>query len=217
MRDHTCNAPYNNVELVEAAIEEHYKTIRLTPEYIEGLRETMHSLVADSETATRLHHQRLKKQLKGLDVKEDNLLDLAASGTLAKDKIKQRLRDIELQRTKLERQLESVVDDLSVGASYIDLSLKLLEDPYELYQQASDETRRRLNQAILTQLFVHSEEVTEHSMTSPLAELHAAETGWKVYRAGGNADDASQASLQALRVEKGETKKPPCWAVPCYS
>jgi hypothetical protein len=41
---------------------------------------------------TRLLRSDLTKQLKTLDVKEDNLLDLAATDALAKDKIQQRLR-----------------------------------------------------------------------------------------------------------------------------
>lgn len=199
VQTHVCDAPYSNVDLVEAAVEEHYKTLRFTPEFIAALRSSMRQTLADSASATRVLHLDLKKQLKQLDVKEDNLLDMAASGDLAKDKIQQRLRDIDQRRREIEDELVSVVDQLPTAEAYLDRCLELLEDPYRLYMAASDDTRRRLNQAIFKHLFVYSERVTGHDMNTPLAELLAADAGWRAKQSTGDRATAKSAATAALK------------------
>lgn len=204
---HTCDAPYSNVELLDAAVEEHYKTIRFHPDFIKALQQVMRQTLADSASATRLLRADLNKQLKALDVKENNLLDMAAAGDLAREKIQQRLRDIDRQRSMLNEKLEAVIDDIPKAEQCIELCLKLLEDPYQLYLGASDETRRRLNQAIFTHLFVYNEQVTAESVNSPLAELLAADAGFKALQADLSLEEAQQraeARLDGTRPSKGE-------------
>lgn len=208
VQSHVCDAPYSNLDLVEAAVEEHYKTIRFAPGFVAALRAGMHQTLADSAGATRLLRQDLAKQLKRLEVKEDNLLDMAASGDLAKDKIQQRLRDIERQRRKIQDQLDAVVDDLPAAQAYLDTCLQLLEDPYRLYMVASDDIRRLLNQAIFRHLFVYNEQVTAHDISSPLAELLAADRGWRVQQETGDANAARSASLAALTQHKAASTSP---------
>jgi hypothetical protein len=134
---------------------------------------TSHQTLTDSATATRLLRQDLAKQLRSLDVKEDNLLDMAALGDVAKDKIQQRLRDVDRQRRKLQVQLDAIVDDLPAAQACLDMWLPLLEDSHRLYMTASDNTRRHLNHAIFNYLFVYNEQITDHEINSPLAELLA--------------------------------------------
>lgn len=198
VQSHVCDAPYSNLDLVEAAVEEHYKTLRFHSGFIDALRKAMHRTLADSASATRLLRTDLTKQLKSLDVKEDNLLDLAASGELARDKIQQRLRDVERQRAKLTKQLEDIIDDLPEAQKFLDLCLQLLEDPHRLYLSASDSTRRRLNQAIFSHLFVFNEQIADASVTSPLAELLAADAGWHTHQTTGSDTTASEAAHSRL-------------------
>lgn len=49
VQDHVCDAPYSNMERVERAIEAHYKTIRLSSEFIAAVRENLESAVADKK------------------------------------------------------------------------------------------------------------------------------------------------------------------------
>ncbi len=202
-QDHTCDAPYNNKDLVEAAIEEHYKTIHFSPEFIEGLRTVMEELLADTTAAARLHRKQLTTQLKSLDVKEENLLDLAADGTMATAKVQRRLREIAEQRGRITAQLDEVLDDLGQGAQYIDLCLQLLADPYKLYAAASDETRR-LNQAIFKHLYIHDEEITAHDINTPLAELLAADTGAQLANATHDLVAGKKAAYAAYRAHRAQ-------------
>jgi DNA invertase Pin-like site-specific DNA recombinase len=202
VQSHVCDAPYSNLDLVEAAVEDHYKTLRFTPGFISSLRTVLRQTLTDSASATRLVRQDLHKQLKKLDVKEDNLIDMAATGDLAKEKIQQRLRDIDRERRQVQERLDTVIDDLPSAERYLDLCIQLLEDPYRLYMAASDTTRRQLNQAIFKYLFVFNERVTGQEIQSPLAELLAADAGWRAHQETGDVDAARTASHAALRQQK---------------
>lgn len=197
VQSHVCDAPYSNLDLVEAAVEEHYRTIRFHPEFITALRNTMRQTLADSASGTRLLRSDLTKQLKSLDVKEDNLLDLAAAGTLVRTRSN---NDSPTSRptSRLTEQLEDVSDDLPNAQHFLDICLRILENPHALYMTASDETRRRLNQAIFSHLFVYNEKVTDASVTSPLAELLSAATAWHVLTTTGSEADAAKAGAERL-------------------
>nr|WP_307333938.1 recombinase family protein [Microbacterium sp. SORGH_AS_1204] len=190
VQDHTCDAPYSNVERVERAIEAHYKTIRLSGEFIAAVKERLEAAIADKARAEQLLRQQLETQLRQLAVKEENLIDLAADGELPTARIKVKLHEIGRTRTKLTAQLDTVELDLSGGLAYINAHLELLADPQELYRRASDEMRRQLNQAFFGRIYVVNDEVIGDELTSPLVELLAAERGWTALQAGQSLETA---------------------------
>ena len=209
-QDHSCDAPYSNVDRVEEAIEDHYKTIRFTPAFIAAMRSGMESALSDTEAAQRLLRKQLEDQLLNLDTKEENLLDLASDGTLPQGKIRARLADIGRQSEKLRTELTTVADDLSEGAEFLQANLRLLEDPHALYMGASDEIRRKLNQAIFKHIFVANEEVVGDEINSPLAELLAVQHGFRAQEAGLNKNDSlDQAIAELMRHSAPTTRATP--------
>lgn len=106
------------------------------------------------------------------------LLDLVGDPTLPQDSIRKRLRDVVRTREKLHEQYTNTSDDLADGAAYIEAHLRLLEDPYELYLNASDELRRSLNQLIFVRIYVVNDQVVGDELRSPLAELLDAQRGF---------------------------------------
>ena len=78
----------------------------------------------------------------------------------------------------------------------------LLEDPATLYRSASDERRRRLNQAIFTHLFVCNAKMTDSSVTPPLAELLAADAGLHALQAT-SSESAVASALEAKLTKLG--------------
>ena len=169
----TCDAPHVNAELVEDAIERHYATIRFSQAFISDVRTQIDTVISEQEKSARLLHQQLSTQLAELDTQEENLIDLAADGTLPQTKVKAKLRDIERQRRHLNQRLDTASADLTDAARLIDVSLKLLERPEELYRRCNDEQRRLLNQAIFHNIYIEDEEVTDHDLQEPFSQLHA--------------------------------------------
>jgi hypothetical protein len=97
-----CQAPYVNVTLIEDAVERHYAAIRFSQPFITEMRDQVDAVIGDQEKSARLLRKQITAQLKELDTKEENLIDLAADSTLPRTKVKERLRDIASERRKLE-------------------------------------------------------------------------------------------------------------------
>lgn len=205
-QDHSCDAPYSNVDRVEEAIEDHYK-IRFTPAFIAAMRSGMESAFSDAQAAQRLLRKQLEDQLINLHTKEENLLDLASNATLPQGKLRARLADIGRQREKLRTELTTVADDLSEGAEFLKANLRLLEDPHAFYIGASDEFRRKLNQAIFKHTFVANEEVVGDEINSPLAELLAVQHGFRAQEAGLNRNDSLDQAIAELLLHSAPTTR----------
>lgn len=61
------------------------------------------------------------------------LIGIAAHGSLPQDKIKARINAIKRKRTDLADRLETVNEDLSPAAAFIDTCLDLMTNPYAVY------------------------------------------------------------------------------------
>jgi site-specific DNA recombinase len=167
-----CDAPHINAILVEDAVEAHYARVRFSPSFTKDVRAHIADVIDEEESAARLLHRQLTNELHTLDAHEDNLIELAASGT-ARAKITAKLRDIERQRRHLTERLNAASEDLSDSARLIDTCLTLLENPHGLYQRCDDEQRRLLNQAIFHSIYIDDEQITGHELKEPFARLHA--------------------------------------------
>ncbi len=167
-----CSAPHISTIRIEDAVEAHYATVKFSADFIQDIRRHINEALADQEAGARLLKRQLTTQLHSLDAKESNLLDLAADATLPVLKIKQKLREIQLERVHLTDRLQTTNDDLSDRARLIELCLTLLAEPQELYRRCDDEQRRLLNQAIFTKLYVDHETITGHELNKPFAGLH---------------------------------------------
>lgn len=156
------------------------------------MRSHIESALNDQADAQQLLRKNLKDQLAQLTVKEDNLLDLTADGPLPQDRIRQRLLDLARDRQCVTEQLSRVHGDLSSGRAFLDAHLNLLDNPYELYVNASEATRRKLNQAIFAHVYVAHDEVIGDDIRSQLRELLAAERHWDALTEGATPEVAAQ-------------------------
>lgn len=129
------------------------------------------------------------------------MIDLAADGTLPQTKVKAKLRDIERQRRHLNQRLDTASADLTEAARLIDVSLKLLERPEQLYRRCNNEQRRLLNQAVFHNIYIEDVEVTDHDLQEPFSQLHAIQQTQRSTR------DA-QHSMPAV-PEPRDSKEPP--------
>ncbi len=206
-QDHTCDTPYSNIDRVEEAIERHYKSIAFRPEFIQAVRALMEAAVNDQIGAQKMLQEQTRAQLKRLATQEDNLIDLAADGGIDTSRVRAKLRDITRQRKELEDELEAITDDIAPGMDYIDAHLELLTQPHELYRYASDATRRLLNQAIFTRIYVVNEEVVGDELHTPMHELLAAQRGWNAFQDSGDETLAREIAVREAARHSGIDKE----------
>ncbi|MBX3098598.1 MAG: hypothetical protein KF761_03380 [Salinibacterium sp.] len=117
-------------------------------------------------------------QIARLQTRADNLIDLVADGGLAGSKAREKITEIERERTGLEVRLSTINDDISTGADYLKGWLELLRDPYEMYRAASNEMRRELNQAIFKRIWVMDQDRAESELAEPARLLLEAQVAW---------------------------------------
>ena len=202
-RDGTCQAPHVHIDLVEDAVERHYASIRFTPAFIDDVRSQVDTVIREQEKSARLLHKQLSGQLAELDTQEENLIDLAADGTLPQTKVKAKLRDIERQRKHLTGRLDTASADLTDSARLIEASLQLLENPHDLYRRCTEQQRRLLNQAVFHGLYIEDEEITHGDLHEPFGQLHALQRR----RAAGRDSDESAPAIPQPRNSKKATRK----------
>lgn len=165
---------------------------QLDADFIEWVKRAIDNVLSDRQAVQAQLRNQLKTRLQQLSVKADNLVDLVAEGGLASSKAVARIREIDEQKRQVELQLGSIEDDLVDGATYIRGWLELLSDPYELYLNASDEMRRRLNQAIFTRMWIIDLDRAESELSEPAQMLVEAQMAWQSAR-------FEQAPLQSPR------------------
>jgi site-specific DNA recombinase len=180
-----CQSPHMSTLRVEDAIEDYYATLSFSDQFIADVRDQIGKVVADEHSAAQLLKDQLAAELARLDVREGNLLDLAADGGMPTARIKHKLREITDQRDRITERLAKPKDELSYGIRVVETCLRLLERPRDLYRQCGEAQRRLLNQALFARIYVHHEHGIQADLRPPFDAMHAIHT---TYRQG--RDDA---------------------------
>lgn len=160
-------------DAVEAAIENHYRTINLSLPDQERVQAAIEQL---AKLATTSQHEidRCQGALAALKAQERKLLDKHYA-----DKISDELFDDEAERIKGERQdAEAIIARLSIRhedlVGGLALALKLVSaDLSGLYLRANPTIRRLMNQAIFEFIWVWDEAHVQSQLASPFKELAA--------------------------------------------
>lgn len=179
IRDGTCTSRHHNRDRVEDAVERLYRHQHYDADFIHAMRTLMADTVGGQDEAQRMLKRQIDEKIDAIEAKEENLLDLAQDGLLPTAKAKMRLFNLNQDRQRLVAQRDAVVVELTAGVEYIDAQLSLLENPYQLYGQASDEVRRRLNQAIFDAIYIVDEEVVGSELTEPHDGLFGAQAAFR--------------------------------------
>ena len=180
-QQHLCESRYADGDAVEVAVENFYANVRFPADLADQLRKRMSETMSEEKKATGLLNKQLRTEIDRLNTQEDNLIDLAAEGGLAVDKVRQRLVAVQRKRDQITERLGESDERLQIGVRLIEKALRLLADPQRLYRQMSQEQRRLMNQAIFEKLYVHQDQVDEAVFRPPFDELLAARNSFQVY------------------------------------
>jgi site-specific DNA recombinase len=170
----TCPAVYQRVEAVEAAVEEHYRTINLSDHDQERVRTAIEQHLAKLATTSTSEIDRCQSVLTGLKLQERKLLAKHYADDISDD-----LFHEEAERIKGERiDAEAIIERLSIRhedlVAGLALALKLASaDLHDLYLRATPTIRRLMNQAIFAAIWVWDEDHVRAELASPFKELVA--------------------------------------------
>jgi len=117
-QDRACTQPYLRVEAVEAAVNRHYATVRLSEQFSCHLRGQLDDAVLSDLGSLAQLKKRLTSRLKELDTKEDQYLDLVGTPGWPKDKLHRKHDAIQAEREQILAQLADTSNRLDVGRSF---------------------------------------------------------------------------------------------------
>ncbi len=165
-----CDLPYMHVNKIERIVENHYATVRLSDDFRSQLRTMMEATRGGaSATAKRLRDQ-LARQLSKLDLQEDRYLDLVGDPDWPKEKLSVKMRNLRDERVRLQERLAQADNPIGSGYEVLDLTLRLLADPLALYRTAKTQSRKVLNKAIFSKLYVDADEQGPYVASDELNE-----------------------------------------------
>ena len=92
--------------------------------------------------------------MKKLDVQEERLVDLAADGALATDKLRTRLRELQIKKHEVRAGLDSTTESLQQRTQMVLSYLDLMARPDALFTSASGAVKRKLLAAFFGRIWV---------------------------------------------------------------
>lgn len=149
-----CSMGVIRLELLERRVTDAVAVERLGSDTVERMRDTITSAIDDLLTGDREMKANLRRQLKKLEAQEERLIDLAADGTLAVPTLKARLEKTMFEKDAVQEKLSRTQERLIYGAEKAIAYIDLLENPGELYQNAPEDVRRDLLEALFSRLVV---------------------------------------------------------------
>jgi site-specific DNA recombinase len=167
-----CPQGYQPVDLVERAVENHYRGVTISQAERETVRQAITEDLGKRIATARQEIDRCHGVLQEVKEQERKLLNMHYE-----DRISSELFDDEQTRLRKRRQdAEALIARLNVNhddvTATLNLALEILgEDLHDLYQRADDTVRRLLNQAIFKTLYIGDEVVTDAELTGPFAAL----------------------------------------------
>jgi site-specific DNA recombinase len=169
-----CSQRYQRMEAVEAAVEEHYRTVGLSADERDRVMAAIEQHLAKLASTSKEELDRCQMVLAGLKGQERKLMAKHYA-----DEISDELFHDEAARIKSERKdAEAIIARLTIRhedlVAGLELALKLASsDLYDLYLRASPTVRRLMNQAIFEAIWVWDEDHIRAQLASPFKELAA--------------------------------------------
>ncbi|GLZ30788.1 hypothetical protein Lesp02_29770 [Lentzea sp. NBRC 105346] len=206
-QDGECNQPYIPVELMEAAVADHYRrAVWLSTEELSAARLIVDASATDGQALTAALREQLEKRSDKLDAKESYFLDLAAEEGWPKDKLREKIGTLRTERETISRQLEQDGSGLATGRNVLHRALDLLERPEAAYRAGNETVRSLMNKVFFTRLYADGKKaaVLEHALQEPFDGILSAE-----YRLYSRGDEARSYHRRSLVVDM-ERATVPC-------
>lgn len=171
--DSSCTFRAIQAHQLEAAVEEHWRTVTLRPTHIERIRKLIleHMRIVLPEAAGA--RQGALEQLAKLDRDSQKVLDAFYADAIDTPELRREQARIASERAASEQALHAHQHSESHLTERLEYCLEVLSSAHTLYRQASadDTARRELNQAVFEHLYVHDDEIIASDLTRAFQRL----------------------------------------------
>ncbi len=182
---HKCAQRAQRVDAVEAAIENHYRTIAATEAERERVQAAVEQKLSEMTETSAQEIERCNALLADLKIQERKLMEKDY-----RDEISAELFSEESARIKRERaDTTAIVARLNVHHDAIQDALALVlsifsHDIHDLYLRATPTQRRFINQAIFKALWVSHEDIKDSQLNTPFDEIRVVSEATRIVNQG---------------------------------
>jgi site-specific DNA recombinase len=213
-----CTNAAINIGLIENQIVDHYQTIALSPQLRAEIELTLKlELEAGMEQTRRLQHDLLLEQAR-LQARSKKLLDGHLDGIVPADLYAAEQTGISLQLSSISERLSTMTIKFSELESNLYGAMELLENCYKAYRRASDDIRRRFNQAFFVRILVDQDAEIRTELAEPFEMILSFESVAATTTAGQKEEPSAKISLvkgsKDERLVPLEQLKPPTSSLP---
>jgi site-specific DNA recombinase len=171
-RKHACAGGYVQTTSVERAIVAYYAGISLTPDQQQSVRVAVREYAEGHMQVAQRESDRHARRLQELHREQQKLLHLFYKGSIGEEVLEAEQTRIETERSQAQRWGEVAAHDATEIMQALDEALALLNDPQVRYQQASEEVRRLINQALFEKLYVRGDDISDAEPVSWVRDIH---------------------------------------------
>ena len=170
---HKCVQPAQRVDHVEAAIEQHYKTVTMTEADQGRVRQSVEDYLGNMIGVSEQEVTRCTRLLAQLKEQERKLLNKHYADDISEDLYAEEQTRIKRERADTEAILARLTIDHDTLQAALALALRLASyDLQDLYLRAAPHVRRLLNQALFEAIWIVHDDVAGSQLASPFYELH---------------------------------------------
>jgi site-specific DNA recombinase len=153
-----CQLGFIRMDDLEAAVARAVAVERFSPDALDAIRAEVTKTVDEFHASDRDVTKSLRAELVKLEAQEDRLIELAADGAMAINKLRERLEQVSLKKGVIKEKLIQTQERLDYGSELVLTYVDMLANPIELYNRVPDHVRRDLLGAMFTQLVEHVED-----------------------------------------------------------
>jgi site-specific DNA recombinase len=171
---HQCSQPAQRVDHVEAAIERHHATVRLSEAERSRVQAAVEDHLAKLTGVSGQEIARCNSVLSSLKMQERKLLEAHYADEISKELFSEEQARIKRERSDTEAIVARLTVDHDDLQAALALALRLATyDLQDLYLRASPQIRRLMNQALFEFIWICHDDVAGSQLASPFYELHA--------------------------------------------
>lgn len=172
----SCHTPHYPVPLVERAIEEHYRTVRLTKKVQETIWAEVRRDGDERAAVVQRDIERHRRTIKTLEKNQARLVQLSYQGLVSDEVLATEQQRLEAEKQQADRLLETAELHARDIESALDGALAKTKTPHAAYQASTALERRLLNQTFFTRIMVGEEGTIDSTELTP---VYAALSAWE--------------------------------------
>lgn len=174
-----CDLPYLPAYLVEDSVAESYGQLVLDKDFEEDIRARLEEALFGEQQDIKEMYAKYRNQLKEVEAKESRLVDIAADGILPQSKVREKMHELRVQRSRIEDSLANVGEQIAVGGQLLAKAIDQIADPKSYYEKATDKVRRLLNESFYHRFLVDQDGSVGTNLNQPFDDIFAAQTAYR--------------------------------------